>query len=167
MTVQLPAHLSEMINNLGVAAVALADEVRADREQRAAEAAADRIERKAVQHRQTTLLVIIAVLVFALAGLSVYNRLLGNQNRQVIASIESCTAPDGECAQRAQRRTDEVIGKLLRMNIEVAACSRGARTDTAYRQCIDAVLVELMGAPPSGAPPEPGWPVRPSPTPTR
>jgi HD superfamily phosphodiesterase len=155
MTAMLPAHLTETINNLGDAAHALAEEVRADRAARDAELKAEADQRRRESRRLTLLLAIIGVLVFMVAGLSIYNRIAGNQSRAVIETIESCTTADGKCAREGQKRTEEAIGKLLRMNIEVAACARTAPTDTAYRTCVDKALADLIGAPPSGAPPVP------------
>jgi hypothetical protein len=168
MTVQLPAHLSDMINNLGTAAHGLAEEVRADRAARDAEAAAEAAQRRRESRRLTMLLAIIGVLVLAVAGLSIYSRIAGNQSRSIIKTIESCTTADGECAKEGQRRTEDAIGKLLRMNIEVAACARNERTDAEYRACVDKALADLLTAPPAGTPTTPAPPAssaRPSPTP--
>jgi hypothetical protein len=150
MTVLLPAHLSDMINNLGKAAKDLAEEVRADRAQREADMAEDRRQRRRESRQQTALLIIVGLLVAALAGLSVGNRLLGNQNRSVIESIESCTDPEGECAKRGQQRTAEAIGTLIRMDIEVAWCARTSPTEKAYRECVDVALADVMGTPRPG-----------------
>lgn len=168
MTVQLPAHLSDMINNLGAAAQGLAEEVRSDRAAREAEAKAEAARRRRESRRLTMLLAIIGVLVLVVAGLSVYGRIAGNQSRSIIKTIESCTTEDGECAKQGQRRTEEAIGKLMRMNIEVAACARNAATDAAYRKCVDQALADLLAVPPAGTPTTPAAPAssgRPSPTP--
>lgn len=169
MTAMLPAHLTETINNLGDAARSLAEEVRADRERRDAEAAAERVQRRREARRMTALLAIVGVLVAALAALSVSNRLLGNQNRAIAEEIRSCTNDDGACARKGQQRTGDAIGKLIRMNVEVTACARGAATDAEYRKCVDVALLEVMGdpttqaTPPSSPPTSP--PVTPEPTP--
>lgn len=168
MTVQLPAHLSDAINNLGTTAQALTDEVRADRAARDAEAAEEAANRRRESRRLTLLLAVIGVLVLVVAGLSIYSRVASNQSRSVIKTIESCTTADGECAKQGQRRTEDAIGKLMRMNIEVASCSRGERTDRDYRACVDRALAEIMTAPPSGEPsPAPAPPTSPRPTPSR
>lgn len=143
----LPAQLSDTINSLGGAAAALADEVRSDRAERQAAAEADRAERRLNQRRQNWLLVIIGVLVAALFGLSVYSRLLGNQTRSVISTIESCTNAEGECAKESQKRTAQVIGQLVGAVVEVQACGLGQPTVAEYRACVDKALAGLAPAP--------------------
>lgn len=154
MTVGLPAHLSDMVSNLGRAATALADEVRADRADRAAKDAADRAQNRKESRRMTWLLMIIGVLVAALTALSVSNRLISNQNRSIISTIKSCTSAEGACAQASQKRTavvlTDLINRLTKANIEVAACARTTSTDTAYRECVDQALAAL-NAPPAPA----------------
>lgn len=166
MNAMLPVNLTETVTRLGEAATGLAEEVREDREQRAVEAAADRAERKRVQRRQTILLVIIGVLVAFLAGLSVSNRLLGNQNRSIIATIDSCTNKDGECAKEGAKRTaavlTDLINRLTQANVEVTACGRTEATDKAYRACVDRALTKLNAPPASTAPTTPA----PSPVPS-
>lgn len=156
MNAMLPANLSETVKSLGEAAQALSEEVRADRAQRDAEAAIERTQRRRDSRRQTGLLVIVGVLVLALFGLSVSNRLLGNQNRSIIAAIDSCTNKDGECAKEGQKRTAEVLGELVRRltqaNVEVTACDRTETTDKAYRACVDKALA-VLNAPLPSAPP--------------
>lgn len=163
----LPVNLTETVVKLGEAATGLAEEVRGDREQRAIESAADRIERKRVQRRQTTLLVVIGVLVAFLAGLSVSNRLLGNQNRSIIATIDSCTNANGKCAQEGQKRTAEVLAELVRRmtqaNVEVIACDREEPTDAGYRSCVARALAKLNAPPPNVSPP-PSAPPSPAPS---
>jgi hypothetical protein len=155
MTAMLPAHLTETINNLGDAARSLAEEVREDRAARSAEIAAEADQRRRESRRLTLLLAIIGVLVFAVAGLSIYNRIAGNQSRAVIETIESCTTADGECAKEGQRRTEAALGKLIAGYVEVQSCARRELSDPAYRACVDRALAEVLAAPPSGTPPTP------------
>ena len=156
MTIQLPAHLSDAINNLGGMATALADEVRADRAEREVAAEAERAERRLAVRRQNWLLVIISVLVAALFGLSIYSRLLGNQTRSVISTIESCTNADGDCAKEGQKRTAQVIGQLIGAVVEVQACGLGQPSITEYRECVDRALAGI--APPPAPAPSPSTP---------
>lgn len=152
MSAMLPAHLTETINNLGDAARILAEESTADREQRAAEREADRRHQSRQARRHTLMLVIIGVLVASVLGLSVYNRVLGNQNASIIKTIESCTAQDGACARESQARTEVAVTRLLRMEIEIVACDRAADTDADYRACVDRALARILNPPTTPAP---------------
>lgn len=144
MTVQLPAHLSDMINGLGVAAQTLAEESAADRESRQLEAAAARAEARKAARRQTVLLGVIGVLVLLVAALSVYSRIASNQSRAVIRTIESCTNTDGECAKKGREQTAAAIARLIAMQVEVEACGRDPKLDDlGYRACVAAAMGEL------------------------
>lgn len=152
MTVQLPAHLSEMINGLGEAARTLAEESAADRESRAIEAAAARTEARQAARRQTVLLAVIGLLVLLVAALSVYSRIASNQSRSLIKTIESCTNVDGECAKQGREQTGAAIARLISMQVEIEACGRDPELDDlGYRRCVATAMAEL-GTPLPGAP---------------
>jgi hypothetical protein len=153
MTALLPAHLTETLNNLGDAARALADEVRADKEQRAFEVAAAEAAQKRYNRRTTALLVIVALLVCSLAGIAVANRISNQQNAQIIRQIESCTTVGGDCYEQSTTRTNEVAEQLLRANIAVAICARTEDTPDAIEACVTGRVAgpsEAEEPPPSG-----------------
>jgi hypothetical protein len=134
-----------MLNNLGDAAGALADEVRADKEQRAIESEQRAIESARLverQHRQNrrvlALLVAVAVLVAALTLMAVSNRLLNNQNKQIVERIESCTTAGGECYEESARRTGNVVATVIRADIYTARCLAADPTasDAAIEKCV-------------------------------
>lgn len=152
MTVQLPAHLSEMINGLGEAARTLAEESAADRESRAVEAAAARAEARRTARRQTVLLAVIGLLVALVATLSIYSRIASNQSRSLIKTIESCTNVDGKCAKQGREQTGAAIGRLIAMQVEIEACGRNRELDDlGYRRCVAEAMGEL-GTPLTGEP---------------
>lgn len=157
MTIQLPANLSETINSLGTVAKALEEEIRVDRAARDAELAAERVardellqaesaQRRREARRLNALLAAIAVLALVIAGLSVYSRYVGNQSQHVIATIESCTSTEGECAQRSQRQTEAAVGRLIAMVVEIESCGRES-SDVEYRRCTDGALARFAVAP--------------------
>lgn len=162
MTAQLPAHLSETINNLGAAAKALEEEVRIDRAARDTELAAERAARDALllaeaaqrrreARRLNALLAAIAVLILVVAGLSIYSRYVGNQSRQVIDTIESCTNVDGDCARISRERTGAAIDQLVTILVEIESCGRDPQaSDAEYRRCVHAAMVRTVG--PSASP---------------
>lgn len=170
MTVQLPAHLSEMINGLGEAARTLAEESAADRESRATEAAAARAEARRAARRQTVLLGVIGLLVALVATLSIYSRIASNQSRSLIKTIESCTTVDGECAKQGREQTGAALARLIAIQVEIQACGRDPKLDDlGYRRCVATAMGELgtplIGAPPSGPPPSVAPPSAPRPAP--
>ena len=152
MTAILPAHLSETINNLGDAAKALADEVRADRMAREADLAEERAQRRRESRRVTLLLTVIGVLVLLVAIVSVYTRIAGQQSRRIVETIESCTTVDGDCAKEGQKRTAAAVEKLIRVNVEIGSCARTHRTDADYRSCVDRAIADLNRPTPLPAP---------------
>jgi hypothetical protein len=171
----LPAHLTESVNNLGEAASAMTEEIRADREQRAIEHE-QLVARARKQNRRIMwLLVIVAVLVAALAGMAVVNRQTNAQSAEVIREIRSCTSEKGECYQRGQQRTGAAIKELLDGNLRntviVVSCAERTETEAELLACAEARLAQPSEAeepPPSELGPE-GEPIpdpEPQPAPT-
>lgn len=149
MTAMLPAHLTESVNNLGDAARTMSEEIRLDREQRAAE-----------NRRMLSLLVVVVVLVAGLALLSVSNRRLGQansslnkQNARIVERIESCTTVGGKCYEENAQQTQGAISQLtaltLRGDIAVAQCARraGVDTDAELEACVTRELAKSAPTP--------------------
>lgn len=166
MTALLPAHLTETLDNLGDAARALADEVRADRNQRELDAAATQAEQRKQNRRMINLLVIVAVLVAGLVTLSVANRQLGmanaklnKQNTQIVERIESCTTTGGQCYEQGASRTQDAITQLMQVDIAVARCAKTATTDADLETCVRKYLASHPPvAPTTGGPGSGGTP---------
>lgn len=134
MTAMLPAHLTETLNNLGDAAVALSDEVRADREQRVRE-----------NRRVIALLAVVAIAVVSLVLLSVANRRLGvansalnRQNAQIVDQIRSCTTEGGECYEQSQKRTNAIGRTIILGGVYAQLCLRDDpdATDAQVEACV-------------------------------
>lgn len=151
MTAMLPAHLTETLNNLGDAAGALAEEVRADKEQRAVENAQMRRRQEKQNRRVMALLAAVTVLVAALVLMAVSNRVLNRQNRSIVERIESCTTVGGECYEQSSRRTDEVASHIIRAQIYAQRClnQHPTATDAVIEKC---VFERLTAARPAPAP---------------
>lgn len=168
MTTIFPANLSETLNSLGDAAREVAVEVRADKEQRAAEIRSAAVAQQRYNRRSTALLIIVAVLVACLVTLALTNRRMNQnsaktntQNAQIIQEIRSCTTAGGACYEQNAKRTQEVAAGLLRSNIAVAVCARTAETEEALLECVEARLTQPSEAeepPPSGEGPD-GTPI--------
>jgi hypothetical protein len=145
----LPAHLTETLNNLGDAAGALAEEVRADKEQRAIDSA-ELVARQRKQNRRVmALLVTVAILVAALTLMAVSNRLLNNQNRSIVERIESCTTVGGECYEQSSRRTGEAAASIIRAGIYTQRCltENPRATDAEIEACVFNRMKTPAGAP--------------------
>jgi len=162
MTALLPAHLTETLNNLGDAARALADEVRADKQQRELDAQAAAETQRKHNRRMITLLVIVAVLVAGLAMLSISNRRLGQansnlnrQNARIVERIESCTTVGGECYEQSAERTQDAIRQLMLVDIAVAQCSNRTDTDAELEECVTRYVAKAAAptTPPASEPP--------------
>jgi hypothetical protein len=156
MNAMLPAHLTETLNNLGDAAKALGDEVRAEVD----------VQNKQ-NRRMIWLLLIVVVLVAGLGLQSLANRRLGlananlnRQNSRIVERIESCTTVGDQCYEEGAKRTQGAIGELisqtLRVDIAVARCAKVTDTDAALEACVRRDL----------ATPTPAPTPAPSPTPT-
>lgn len=156
MTAILPAHLSETLNSLGGAAQALTDEVRTDRDQRAAESAA-LIERQRKQNQRImALLVVVTILVGSLVTISVANRKLGiansqlnKQNALIVQRIDDCTTPGKPCYEQSRKRTGEaaalIIQGSVRGSVYAQICLRNnpRATDEEIEACVYARLQKL------------------------
>jgi hypothetical protein len=172
MTAMLPAHLTETLNHLGDAAAALTDEVRADKEARAAENQL-LVERQRRQNRRVlVLLVTVAVLVAALVLMAVSNRVLNNQNKRIVERIESCTTAGGECYEQSRQRVGDAAIVIVRGVVFAEICLR-EDPDASDEQVEACVLQRLQAGaerdepPPSGVGPD-GEPIpdaTPAPTP--
>jgi len=159
MTAMLPVHLTESVNNLSDAARTMTEEIRLDREQRAAE-----------NRRMVALLVVVMVLVAGLVLLSVSNRRLGSanaaanrqnaalnkQNARIVERIESCTTTGGECYEQGAERTNEAITqlttRLLRGDIAVAQCAKSTDTDRELEACVSRYVAGLTTRPATPGP---------------
>lgn len=169
MTAMLPAHLTESVNNLGDAAAGLTEEIRSDREQRAAENAAVMERQRKQNQRIMALLIVVAVLTAGLVAISIANRRLGvanaslnRQNARIVERIESCTTVGGECYEQSQRRTGDVIGQIIRAGIYTHLCLRD-HPDATDRQVEACVMKNLQASePPPPAQPSPSPPSSPS-----
>lgn len=161
MTAMLPAHLSDTINNLGSAAGALTEEIRADRAQRDVEYQADRVRERKRSRAMLALLAANVVLVLTLVGMAVVNR-------GVFLTIQGCTTESGECARKGRAQTAAAIRQLIDMQVEIEACGKTETTDVGYRACVEAARLRVAGMMPTPAPkvtPSPSVGFGPSPTP--
>lgn len=159
MTAMLPAHLTETLNNLGDAAMALTDEVRADRGRREEEARAV----AASQHRQNrimvALLVIVALLVGGLLTMGLQNRARSSQNAQILREtavtserIADCTTVGGTCYQQSAARTGQAVQMIVRAQIYLSGCQKIADTDAEVEQCVMRRLLASETPTPSRSP---------------
>lgn len=62
------------------------------------------------------------------------------QNHSLAATINDCTSPQGECAQRGQQQTGVAIGQIVARSIAgfivVSECSRHTTTDQELESCV-------------------------------
>lgn len=171
MTAMLPAHLTETLNNLGDAAVALSEEVRADRQQRILDNRADRQQRTRDNRRVLALLVIVAVAVASLVLLSFANRRLGvansrlnQQNAEIVEQIRSCTTEGGTCYEQSQKRTGAIGRTIILGGMYAQLCLRDNpdASDDAIETCVferaAKAQAERTEPPPSGLDPS-GQPI--------
>lgn len=135
MTALLPAHLTETLNNLGDAARALTDEVRADRR-----------ARRHRDRRMMALLVVLALLVVALAALGLMNRRTNEQNAELVRQIKDCTTAGGACYERGQARTGSAVAQVVRAQVFIDLCGRDPGNDTAAE--MQACVAELAATAP-------------------
>lgn len=169
MTAMLPANLTETLNRVGAVAQALADEVRSDREQRVERDESERLrqeQKQAAEHdrrrrearRLMIALVVIGVLVASMLTLGVSNRVLSNQNRELVESVKDtndrildCTDPAGDCRREGDARTAGAVQGAIRGYIAVAQCQRATNTDAELEECVMRKLEGPQVAPsPSG-----------------
>lgn len=166
MTAMLPAHLTETLNNLGDAAVALSAEVRADREQRIVENELLVSRQRRQNRRVIALLVVVALAVTSLVLLSVANRRLGvansklnEQNAQIVEQIRSCTTAGGKCYEQSQRRTGDIGRTIILGGVYAQLCLRDNpdASDDVIEACVfersAKAQAERSEPPPSGLDP--------------
>lgn len=136
MTVQLPAHLSDAINNLADLARELAEEVRNDRRDR----------RRATRW----LLGLSTVAVLLLVGLGV----LGVQTAQLATRIEDCTTAGGRCYEDGRSRTRDAVGQIIDGGTRAVVFTHLCMRDhpEARDAQIEACVAERMKRPPAAAP---------------
>jgi hypothetical protein len=138
MSAMLPANLSETLNNLGDAARALTEEVRADRVRQRRRSVID-----------TTLLVLVAVLVLALFMIVLQNRARSDENAAILRQtaltgerIADCTTVGGKCYEQGGQRAASAVQMVIRAEIYKDSCSKVEVTDAAIEQCVLRRLLE-------------------------
>ena len=172
MNAMLPAHLSETLNNLGDAARELAGEVRSDRAHREEVAREESKRQKRRSVIITTLLGLVAILVFALLTIVVQNRARSNENAQILRQtaqtsqrIADCTTAGGTCYEQSNARASDFGQMIIRAMIYKDSCERAVSGDAAVQDCVMRKLLDNPG-PSAGARPAPSTTARPTPQPS-
>lgn len=89
------------------------------------------------------LIVLIAIVVSVSLILVV---ILQTQNRRLLAEVEDCTNPDGQCAQRGQEQTGKAVGSINEntntISLYAAACADrpGDQTLAQIKRCVDDLI---------------------------
>jgi hypothetical protein len=87
--------------------------------------------------RQTLLVFALLGIGAILMGVGVWRlNTLSDQNHRLVARIESCTSPGGECYQRGQKQTGEAVENINKFVIWAAECSNDGEPDPVVERCI-------------------------------
>lgn len=68
-------------------------------------------------------LVLLVVLIGRVRGTQVDNTVKADKRDEVLAAIKDCTELSGDCYQRSQARTAEVVGDIGRYIVLASACA--------------------------------------------
>jgi hypothetical protein len=121
------------------------------------------------QHRITAALLVLAVVILLVLGVSILSWQIARQVRTTNARMVDCTTPGGDCYQDAQRRTGDavaVVGRRIdgstKAAIYAVECARLRPNESGpdFDRFLEACVAGKLAAP---APP----PATPTPQPTK
>jgi hypothetical protein len=129
------------------------------------------------RRRQMRWVIVLGLALLMLLMLNVtvlfQNRARSLQNSQIIRNsastsqqIADCTSPGGTCFERSQRKTAEIMRRLLVTDLYIAQCAKVTNTDSELEQCVAQRLSDADLSPNIGSAPVPEPTPEPVPEPT-